>query len=62
VSDDKLSAEESAALLHTIFPNYPDIQGMKPAPEVRAFLRALRGEERWQPGAERSTANEMVRQ
>ena len=42
MSDDKFSVEESAALLHAIFPNYPNIQGMKPAPEIGAFLRTLR--------------------
>jgi hypothetical protein len=34
--------EESTALLRAIFPNYPDISGMKPFPEVGAFLRTLR--------------------
>jgi hypothetical protein len=46
MSDDKFSVEESAALLHAIFPNYPDILGMRPAPEVGAFLRTLRAESR----------------
>jgi len=45
MSDDKLSVEESAALLHAIFPNYPEIQGIKPAPEIGAFLRTLRAGE-----------------
>ncbi len=39
------SVEESTALLHAIFPNYPDITGMKPAPEIGAFLRTLRAQE-----------------
>jgi hypothetical protein len=34
--------EESTALLRAIFPNYPDLQGMKPVPEIGAFLRTLR--------------------
>jgi hypothetical protein len=38
------SIEESDALLHAIFPNYPDITGMKPAPEIGMFLRTLRTE------------------
>jgi len=40
--DDRLNAEESAGLLHIIFPNYPDLQGMKSTPEIGAFLRSLR--------------------
>jgi hypothetical protein len=40
--DDRLNAEESAGLLHVIFPNYPDLQGMKSTPEIGAFLRSLR--------------------
>jgi hypothetical protein len=44
VSDENFSVEESAALLHAIFPNYPDVEGMRPAPESGAFLRALRTE------------------
>jgi hypothetical protein len=42
--DDRLNAEESAGLLHVIFPNYPDLQGMKSTPEIGAFLRSLREE------------------
>ncbi len=34
--------EESTALLYLIFPNYPDLSGMKPVPESRESLRALR--------------------
>jgi hypothetical protein len=36
--------EESTVLLRAIFPNYPDLKGMKPVPEVRAFLRGVRTE------------------
>jgi hypothetical protein len=60
LSDDNFTVEEGAALLHAIFPNYPDIQGMKTAPDVRAFLRTLRAGEPWRTDAERSTTNEMV--
>jgi len=60
--DDAFSVEEGAALLHAIFPNYPDIREMKTAPDIRAFLRILRAGEPWQTGAERSRTNEMVRQ
>jgi hypothetical protein len=45
MSDDKFSIDESAALLRAIFPNYPDIRRMKPAPEFGAFLRMLRAAE-----------------
>ena len=60
LSDDNFSVEESADLLHAIFPNYPDIQEMLPAPDIRVFLRTLRAEEPWQTNAERSPSNEMV--
>jgi hypothetical protein len=43
--DLEFSVEESTALLHAIFPNYPDITGIKPAPEVGAFLQTLRAGE-----------------
>jgi len=33
--DDAFSVEEGAALLHAIFPNYPDTQEMLPAPNIR---------------------------
>ncbi len=36
------SVEESDALLHAIFPNYPEITDMKPTPEIGGFLSALR--------------------
>jgi hypothetical protein len=45
MSDDNFSVEESEALLHAIFPNYPDIHEIKPVPENGAFLRALRAGE-----------------
>ena len=60
LSDDNFSVEESADLLHVTFPNYPDIQEMLPAPDIKTFLRTLRAEEQWQTSAERGTSNEMV--
>ena len=60
MSNDKFSVEESAALLHAIFPNYPDMLGMKPAPEVGAFLWTLRAGEPWQTGVERTSTNQIV--
>jgi hypothetical protein len=51
MTDENFSVEESAALLHAIFPNYPDIQGMKPAPEIGSFLRSLRAETPLVPAA-----------
>ena len=42
--DYKFSAEESAGLLHVIFPNYPDLQGMNFMPEIEVFLRSFREE------------------
>jgi hypothetical protein len=41
-TDDRFSVEESARLLRAIYPNYPDILGMKGIPEVGVFLQALR--------------------
>ena len=58
--DDAFNVEEGRALLHAIFPNYPDIREMKTAPEIRAFLRALRIGEQSSSGAERNTSNELV--
>jgi hypothetical protein len=40
------SVVESEALLRAIFPRYPDLRGMKQAPEPGAFLRMLRSTER----------------
>ncbi len=42
--DADFSVEESEALLHAIFPNYPDITQMNPPPEIGMFLRTLRAE------------------
>jgi len=50
--DTNFSVEESTALLHAIFPHYPDIIGMKPAPEIGEFLRTLRAEELRETGSE----------
>jgi hypothetical protein len=41
---DTLNIGESTALLHAIFPRYPDLRGMKPAPEVDGFLVDLRSQ------------------
>ena len=35
---------ESEALLHAIFPRYPDLRGMKATPEVGVFLLDLRSQ------------------
>jgi hypothetical protein len=43
-TDKRLTVAESTALLHAIFPRYPDLRGMNPAPEVEAFLLALRSQ------------------
>ena len=32
--------QESAALLHAVYPNYPDLRGMKPVPEVGHSCKA----------------------
>ena len=42
--NESLNVGESAALLHAIFPKYPDLRGMNPPPEVGAFLLALRSQ------------------
>ena len=41
MNNETFTVEESAALLHAVFPNYPDLRGMKPVPEVGAFLQGL---------------------
>ena len=41
---DTLGFGESTVLLHTIFPRYHDLFGMKPAPEVSIFLPGLRSQ------------------
>jgi len=40
--DADFSVEEGETLLQAIFPNYPDVAEMKPAPEIGIFLRTLR--------------------
>jgi len=60
MQDDKFSVEESTALLHAIFLNYPDIIGMKPAPVIEEFLRSLRVAEVWETGAERNPATQLL--
>jgi len=40
---DTLGIGENTALLHAIFPRYPDLLGMKPAPEVSIYLLAKLG-------------------
>lgn len=42
MSDKPFTVEESEALLHAIFPNYPDTYGMKPVPDLGAFLGGMR--------------------
>lgn len=42
MNNDRFTVEESAALLAAVYPNYPDLRGMKPVPEVGAFLQGLR--------------------
>lgn len=42
MNNDRFTVQESAALLHAVYPNYPDLRGMKPVPEVGAFLQGLR--------------------
>ncbi len=42
MNNDRFTVEESAALLHAVYPSYPDLRGMKSAPEVAAFLQGLR--------------------
>ena len=42
MNNDRVTVEESAALLHAVYPNYPNVRGMKPVPEVGAFLQGLR--------------------
>jgi len=42
MNNDWFTVEESAALLHAVYPNYPDLRGMKPVPEVGTFLQGLR--------------------
>jgi hypothetical protein len=51
--DDAFNVEEGAALLHAIFPNYPDVRELKTAPNIRAFLRTLRAGEPYRTAADR---------
>jgi len=44
-NDDYLRVEESAALLHAIFPNYPELREINPAPQVEPFLLTLRAQD-----------------
>ena len=37
-----LTVGESTALLHAIFPRYPDLRGMKQIPEINRFLLEFR--------------------
>ena len=41
MNNETFTVEESAALLLAVFPNYPDLRGMKPVPVVGAFLQGL---------------------
>jgi hypothetical protein len=43
-TNETFNVGESTALLHAIFPRYPDLRGMQPAPGVGAFLRDLRSQ------------------
>jgi len=53
MTDDELEswfrAEESAALLREIYPNYPNLDDRRPVPDPREFLRRYRAE-RKSPG------------
>ena len=40
--DDRFNIRESAALLRSIFPNYPEMRGEKPTPDLAEFLREYR--------------------
>ncbi len=42
MNQNSFNVEESAILLHAVFPKYPDLRGMNPVPEVGAFLQGLR--------------------
>lgn len=45
-TNERFNVAESAALLRAIFPRYPDLDGMNPAPEISAFLFVLRSRNR----------------
>jgi hypothetical protein len=36
--DDRFRIKESAALLRSVFPNYPDVRDGKPTPNLEEFL------------------------
>jgi hypothetical protein len=42
MNDDRFRVEEGAALVYAIFPNYPELHQIYPAPEVEPFLLTLR--------------------
>ncbi len=42
MNDDHFRVEESAALLHVIFPSYPELHEINPAPQIGPFLSTLR--------------------
>lgn len=46
---DVFHADESAALLREIFPNYPDLRGGRPIPDLGKFLAEIRAK-RKSPG------------
>jgi len=46
MNDDRFCVEESAALLHAIFPNYPELHEINAAPQVEPFLLTLRARDR----------------
>jgi len=43
-TNEKFAVRESTALLDPIFPRYPNLRGMNPAPEAGAFLLSLRSD------------------
>jgi hypothetical protein len=42
MKDDWFTVEESRELLRVIFPNYPDLRGVRPVPNLKEFLQELR--------------------
>jgi hypothetical protein len=52
MNDDRFRVEESAALLHVIFPNYPELHEINPAPQVEPFLLTLRAAEPYRSAPE----------
>jgi hypothetical protein len=47
--EDRFHVDESAALLREIFPDYPDLRGCRPVPDLRNFLAEIRAK-RKSPG------------